>query len=83
MVVSGYCVHACAEIGFPRQLIGTRDAELIRECRPPVSYLNGDCKETVTCSSLLFVYNIILGALRERLSLHFQNIVYSLNLGLK
>lgn len=31
-----------AEIGFLSQLMGTREAELIRECRPPVHYLNGD-----------------------------------------
>lgn len=34
--------HVCAEIGFPRQLMSTREAELIRHCRPPVPYLNVD-----------------------------------------
>lgn len=55
LVVSGYCAYECAEIGFPHRLLGTRGAELIRECRPPVPYLNGDEKETVTWSSLLYV----------------------------
>lgn len=30
------------------QLSREREAELISECRPPVLYLNGDWKETVT-----------------------------------
>lgn len=40
---------------FSTSVDGHKEAELIRECRPPVPYLNGDYKETVTCSSLLFV----------------------------
>lgn len=54
VVVSSYCVYACAEIGFACQL-GTREVELIRDCRPPVPYLNGDSKETVSNSLLLHV----------------------------
>lgn len=42
--------QGCAEIGFPRQLTGTRETELIRKCRPPVPYLHGDEKETVVLS---------------------------------
>lgn len=42
LVVRHYCVQACAEIGSPWPLIGPRAAELIRQCRPPVPYLNSD-----------------------------------------